>query len=500
MVVDIYNKDSAKKKTAAGAAQAEATPSGSVSSSDASYVPGGDNKASNISGLEFARNSSKIKTFSDFAAQYGAKRKNTQSVADVALQRSNNPDNIDIAERLGYAMRQPVTYNSQQYVSDLLRNRNLKIAQNPEKYGQYQNDTFQKEAEAYLSQIAMPESNTQKYINNMADNANDYYQLYAQNLAAQRDAQSEALRQQYEQVRRAAIINSAKNSLGVEEALAAKGLGRGASNAVSSGMGETSRISAQVALNNNLSNAYLAEQQALQELQNQYNNNFTQFTSDYLDRMSDIDAQTISQANADKQLAVNIAGMNADNAYRNKSFDYQRERDEIGDTQWRESMDYQKARDNTADAQWQKSFDYQSERDKVGDAQWREQFDWQKNTDERDFNEGVRQFDQNLALSYYNIGSKGGGSGSRSGSSGGGGKSSSSGTNSYTFDNVTSETEPENLSEHTVINNIDDNVYNMLQNGSSKNDVLNYLRLWQDQRGLGADVVDAMIEKYNLLG
>lgn len=489
MVVDIYNKDNAKKKTAAGG-QAETTPGGSVSSSDTSYVPG-DNKASNISGLEFARSSSKIKTFSDFAAQYGAKRRNTQNVADVALQRSNNPDNIDIAERLGYAMRQPVTYNNQQYVSDLLRNRNLKIAQNPEKYGQYQNDTFQKEAEAYLSQIAMPESNTQKYINNMADNANNYYQLYAQNLAAQRDAQGEALRQQYEQVRRAAIINSAKNSLGVEEALAAKGLGRGASNAVSSGMGETSRISAQAALNNNLSNAYLAEQQALQELQNQYNSNFTQFTSDYLDRMSDIDAQTINQANADKQLAVSVAGMNADNAYRNKSFDYQRERDEIGDTQWRESMDYQKARDDTADAQWQKSFDYQSERDKVGDAQWREQFDWQKSTDERDFNEGVRQFDQSLALNYYNTGSKGGGSGSRSGSSG---------TNGYTFDNVTPETEPENLSEHTVINNIDDNVYNMLQNGSSKNDALNYLRLWQDQRGLGADVVDAMIEKYNLLG
>lgn len=48
---------------------------------------------------------------------------------------------------------------------------------------------------------------------------------------------------------------------------------------------------------------------------------------------------------------------------------------------------YQVARDAVSDDQWNKSFDYQKDRDAVADSQWQATFD-----------EGVRQFDTNVAL------------------------------------------------------------------------------------------------------
>jgi len=97
-----------------------------------------------------------------------------------------------------------------------------------------------------------------------------------------------------------------------------------------------------------------------------------------------------------------------------QQFEYQQQRDAVGDNQWQMQFDYGKERDTVGDRQWQKQFNYQQGRDKVGDEQWQKQF-----------NENVRQFN---VLHPQGTGSGGGGGysgGSRGGSSGGGGKKNS---------------------------------------------------------------------------
>lgn len=88
-----------------------------------------------------------------------------------------------------------------------------------------------------------------------------------------------------------------------------------------------------------------------------------------------------------------------------QQFEYQQQRDAVGDNQWQMQFDYGKERDTVGDQQWQKQFDYQQGRDKVGDEQWQKQF-----------NENVRQFN---VLHPQDTGSGGGGGGYSGGSRGG---------------------------------------------------------------------------------
>ena len=67
-----------------------------------------------------------------------------------------------------------------------------------------------------------------------------------------------------------------------------------------------------------------------------------------------------------------------DNAYRDKTFTYQRGRDKIADTQWSKTFGYQQGRDRVADSQWKDQFTYQKGRDKISDKQWDSQFNFQK--------------------------------------------------------------------------------------------------------------------------
>jgi len=87
----------------------------------------------------------------------------------------------------------------------------------------------------------------------------------------------------------------------------------------------------------------------------------------------------------------------------NENMAYQQDRAKASDTQWQQQFDYTKARDAVADNQWNLNFNYQQERDKVGDSQWQKQFD-----------EGVRQFDEQLAFNkeQANKSSTSGGGGS----------------------------------------------------------------------------------------
>lgn len=88
-----------------------------------------------------------------------------------------------------------------------------------------------------------------------------------------------------------------------------------------------------------------------------------------------------------------------------QQFEYQQQRDAVGDNQWQMQFDYGKERDTVGDRQWQKQFNYQQGRDKVGDEQWQKQF-----------NENVRQFN---VLHPQDTGSGGGGGGYSGGSRGG---------------------------------------------------------------------------------
>lgn len=95
------------------------------------------------------------------------------------------------------------------------------------------------------------------------------------------------------------------------------------------------------------------------------------------------------------------------NGYQNeRNFEYQKDRDAVADSQWKQSFDYNKMRDSVSDSQWQQSFDYSKLRDSVSDSQWQKQYD-----------ESVRQFNQNYALNAAKLAASNKGSESGSGSS-----------------------------------------------------------------------------------
>jgi len=115
---------------------------------------------------------------------------------------------------------------------------------------------------------------------------------------------------------------------------------------------------------------------------------------------------------AQAQNLMNLAGMygnlyqqELDNAYRNQLFDYQRQRDLVGDERWQQEFGYQQQRDQAADQRWQQQFEYQQQRDRVADEQWQQQFAYQQARDaiadqryKQEFDEDVRRFGLQYAL------------------------------------------------------------------------------------------------------
>ena len=69
-------------------------------------------------------------------------------------------------------------------------------------------------------------------------------------------------------------------------------------------------------------------------------------------RWSDAASRADAEANNYLSIAQDLAAR-----------EYQKERDGVADSQWRENFNYQKERDAVADSQWQQSFDYQKESD-----------------------------------------------------------------------------------------------------------------------------------------
>lgn len=350
------------------------------------YVPG-SNIDTAKTGLVDAANNLKIQGFADAAQKY-----NTQPAA-------SDPNNINYATEMQKILALPQTPENQQKMQALVRGRNLKVALNPDAYGQYADDPYAKAAGDYLSYIAPESVNTQKNLDSMYANAGNRYQAQMDLMQQQHDIQNKAIAENYEKLRNQEFVNAARRALGTEEVLAAQGLGRGKSNAPSSGFGETSRIMAQTSLNNNIANAYLAEQKALEDLRNQLAQNQIQAYMDHADRVSNIDLQALDQANNDRNHYFNVQNANIQNTANREMFDWQKGTD---------------ARDFERNI-------FESDRS----------FNWQKDVDDRNYNRSAYEFDKSMEqndkqfaaqneLDWYNVKNKGSGSGGYTYTFGGG--------------------------------------------------------------------------------
>ena len=89
-----------------------------------------------------------------------------------------------------------------------------------------------------------------------------------------------------------------------------------------------------------------------------------------------------------------------DQEWKQKSFDYQKERDTVADQQYADKMQYQRERDAVTAALNNRNFEYQKSRDTVNDTQWTQQFEqqvkqWENSNNqwERELAEQIRQFD-----------------------------------------------------------------------------------------------------------
>lgn len=175
-------------------------------------------------------------------------------------------------------------------VSYLLNERNKKISEGGAELLQYKNDSISQEAKAYIDKYKA--SDVQSIYDVQKDMA-------AQNLynASQRAAQNYnsgegKIASQYSDARKAMYSAYKRSLLSGEEGLAAAGLGRGAGKAASSGFGESSRLAANIAYQNNVYNSYKNQANDLSELSKEY--------SDSIYNAQDAYNSAIAAANADK--------------------------------------------------------------------------------------------------------------------------------------------------------------------------------------------------------
>ncbi|MBQ9922544.1 MAG: hypothetical protein IJO52_10170 [Clostridia bacterium] len=92
-------------------------------------------------------------------------------------------------------------------------------------------------------------------------------------------------------------------------------------------------------------------------------------------QLSEQKAEKIAQNNKKRMLetaAVEKELIEAQNEadYRDREFEYQKERDEIKDRQWKEEFDYNSSRASISDYKWEKEQERQKARDAESDRQW----------------------------------------------------------------------------------------------------------------------------------
>ena len=88
----------------------------------------------------------------------------------------------------------------------------------------------------------------------------------------------------------------------------------------------------------------------------------------------------------------------------NQQWQYQQERDQVADNQWNQQWQHQLERDQVADSQWNQQWQYQQQRDQIADNQWNQQWAYQQERDrvadeqwQREYEEMVRQYNEEMA-------------------------------------------------------------------------------------------------------
>ena len=311
----------------------------------------------------------------------------------------------DYAAEILQLQQQPPTAENQQKIRNLTWLRNWKIEQDPEKYERYKDDAVDKSATAYTQRIIPNTVDADKAFASMRDNVNNQFTEQEKYYIASLMHQSDKAREEYEKMRQNSIVSAARNSLGSEEVLAAQGLGRGAAKAPSSGFGETSRMMAATSLNNNLAASYRDEQNAINELERQYNEYMFKAGLEKAQQLMDIDKQGLAQenTNADRQMQADIN--NAQFEQGNKSIDLQKDAQGLE----REKFDF-----NVFDTGRKYNRDvYESDRNFNEDTRrnnrdydrsvYQDDRDYNRGVyeNDRDFNEGVRQFNETNKRGWY---------------------------------------------------------------------------------------------------
>ena len=106
----------------------------------------------------------------------------------------------------------------------------------------------------------------------------------------------------------------------------------------------------------------------------------------------------------------------------NQQWQHQLERDQVADTQWNQQWQHQLERDQVADSQWNQQWQYQQQRDQIADNQWNQQWAYQQERDrvadeqwQREYEEMVRQYNEEMAWQQAQAASRssGGGGGGR---------------------------------------------------------------------------------------
>lgn len=283
-------------------------------------------------GLAEAQRQYKLKQLMEVAEQKGALPYGTAKQAFPSM-------DTDYAAEILKLQNQPLTAENQEEMRKLLAFRNWKIENDPEKYGKYEGDSVDRTATNYTQYIIPDTVDTDKYLNAMRNNLNTRYTAEEELAIASLRAQEEKAREKYEEMRKNSMMSAARNSLGNEEVLAAQGIGRGISNTPSSGFGESSRMMAAASLNNNLAASYRDEQNAVNELQRQYNDDKLKRLMQYAELASGIDEKGLTQANTDADRKVTIEGMNNDNMLQNRGLDIQEKGIENEDKQFYAKLD-----------------------------------------------------------------------------------------------------------------------------------------------------------------
>ena len=190
-------------------------------------------------------------------------------------------DGNDIAKTLKKAINESADPAAVKY---LLNERNNKIDAGGEKYASYKNDALTQRANEYINKYAAGDVNSildaqrELAVNNLIEAGKRNRSAYNEGIVSNGNAYADARSGIYSAYQRGAASN--------EERFAAMGLGRGGSKAASSGFGETSRMAANAAYQNNVYNSYKSQAADEAKLSQQYMANQAQAQQDYNDAVA----------------------------------------------------------------------------------------------------------------------------------------------------------------------------------------------------------------------